>query len=1747
MFNIDFLLTRGLLLLFPFYTSVAGLYVKVINEVSSRVDGYYPLTIILMPEKDIPEGGAIIFFNLERYSPTTECTELIQEVTPTFSYSCRFSFKHLLLFNLTTQIEAGIEITVEFKSLLYNDEQVSRRINIKTTDSAFGIIESQDNKEWIPLNPAKFTSLFLSPTSTSMCRLFNLTIDGILSIETKYDSVIEFTFDSAFDLSSVVSDHLNNISIDKEVVRGVTTKDFNELNITLKNIKAPSIPKKYTILITTYSVKGYKVQEDSAALTITLDTSVQSGNIKLVGKKAVCENGQYELQTTSFCQSVINAKYKIAAPVNIFMSQPTIVYPGRDLVEFSTIQFQLLNPCSIIPGNILHNNNFTISIYNGNTNEEAFTFNAKLPSNTSYEHGLLKNFVVEPEYRGYGYECAYTFSMINSNLIPLNGRIHLTLNPLIKFVESKIVTVNGIDTKLIRFDELISVLIPLEIPAFTEIKIIIGNLKNPYDLNTYSGFNAYSLDANGYAIDKSTIKSIYINEPGIATVTYTLSNPRNSELSIYSFTLISSDLSINKDDVIGIKMPKEIDSSTCDVVASVTGSQFNAKKFNFLLSVNDMTLNSSRNSVIITLTCKNPPTTALTNSIKFAVFRSNGFKILKGGVKIQTTKGSYLAQGSSIHCDKTCPHCNSLCTLTLLRNTNTAFRSIVIINNRLDLTKLTCKYDEDGQSFLSNCTNANDGTEAKIKLTISTKREVSVIVITNINLIYPEYSETMNHPLKVLIYSSDTINPNGLIEEDQATVVSGICLYPCKTCSKGYNICDSCTDIPIHNEVYYLYPDNLEECGLMSRTNCRELDNDLCCGTYHKDKVNHLCLQCNSSCKGCEGTKDNCTECLDSSLFLSKGECKDTCDEGTYLDSSGRKCESCNNGCKHCISNKECLECYNGYIFDEDKQCILKCPREMYADINTCKSCDSNCATCITSSTKCTGCNLLKAEKYLQFTTSKCVSREVCENGKYIASDTTNTCDPCGPDCEECKGARTFCTKCSSEKVFYVERGVCAFACPSYSYYKIGTETDIGYCTPCENHCELCMSNTECITCVPNKFLITDTKECKDSCPQNYYESYRKCYPCNPLCTSCNARNTCTNCISGYYLSNGECYKGGCPSGTFNSKDKLCENCDPSCSTCAETKYSCIECSPKYQKVQNKCIEPCSTEATLIGDKCEQCDSTCLTCSGAIDHCTSCKNSDYLYKNKCWNQCPSSSAASLTSPNLCIPCLTGCKECDWKSNESSIPELCITCLPAYKYFNGKCYLTCFDGYTVSSDSLYCIPNKANKEPSGVYDYWPFPHLTLAGLLAMVIILGQGNESNVLIVSNLIVLLNVIVMSCYVFTVATASINWNIEIVIVIGALAILQLILNVSFLIVHEKYTSLDNVFSSSIANHSCFNYFLLSFSAIFSYQTFRLLYSHLLDLELFFMRFTDFNNLFKPLNRFSIFQLFLVQGPITIYSIICLIRFPYGTSYYISIIETLVLSSLLCLLLTYTIKNTEAIIIVLERRSQPVALSNSSIYSQTTINGAIIEERKFKEDAIGFLHGSNMTRYTSDIPLRESNPKVAVIESMVFMNRDDLTPTPYPHPDNPSTRMIKYKRQATGNKGEHQSGYSRKKKSQDTMPWIIDNNPKMILTSTINRHKSSKEVKRANIELDDISISVPQREEAKSRSKVKGSKKTRAKTAERKRKVPLERIPEAPEKDEESQYNSKLSCQNLFKDQREIMYMRSNKTHSGSNPPSVI
>eukprot|EP00826_Nyctotherus_ovalis_P019205 TRINITY_DN15880_c0_g2_i1.p1 TRINITY_DN15880_c0_g2~~TRINITY_DN15880_c0_g2_i1.p1 ORF type:complete len:305 (-),score=33.04 TRINITY_DN15880_c0_g2_i1:100-1014(-) len=108
------------------------------------------------------------------------------------------------------------------------------------------------------------------------------------------------------------------------------------------------------------------------------------------------------------------------------------------------------------------------------------------------------------------------------------------------------------------------------------------------------------------------------------------------------------------------------------------------------------------------------------------------------------------------------------------------------------------------------------------------------------------------------------------------------------------------------------------------------------------------------------------------------------------------------------------------------------------------------------------------------------------------------------------------------------------------------------------------------------------------------------------------------------------------------------------------------------------------------------------------------------------------------------------------------------------------------------------------------------------------------------------------------------------------------------------------------------------------------------MSIKSLFVRFRDFNSLFKPLNFYSTLQMIMIQGVIVVFDITEFIRLSRGSANYTFIEESLVLSLLLLFSLYYEIKNSDAIIKDLEQGENIVMLNCRSIANLGVINSTV-------------------------------------------------------------------------------------------------------------------------------------------------------------------------------------------------------------------
>ena len=205
------------------------------------------------------------------------------------------------------------------------------------------------------------------------------------------------------------------------------------------------------------------------------------------------------------------------------------------------------------------------------------------------------------------------------------------------------------------------------------------------------------------------------------------------------------------------------------------------------------------------------------------------------------------------------------------------------------------------------------------------------------------------------------------------------------------------------DNTYYLCSENCKSCT--GKDNCNQ------CDEMYKLKLNNSgCEEIIPGCKVLDINKEKCEECKDNFYFLDgdKYHCyNDTIDLSEHFTEDGGKnyftCNKVIQNCNKCTERSECLECNNGYIFN---QFNISCSVE----IPSCKIYDVNYENCIECNE---GYYLLNDDKLNCYNDSLDLEKYFTEdNGKtYISCEKIiNNCIKCEErnECLLCKEGYKF-------------------------------------------------------------------------------------------------------------------------------------------------------------------------------------------------------------------------------------------------------------------------------------------------------------------------------------------------------------------------------------------------------------------------------------------------------------------------------------------------------------------------------------------------------------------------------------------------------------------------------------------------------------------------------------------------------------------------------------------------------------------
>ncbi|EGR34727.1 zinc finger lsd1 subclass family protein, putative, partial [Ichthyophthirius multifiliis] len=521
----------------------------------------------------------------------------------------------------------------------------------------------------------------------------------------------------------------------------------------------------------------------------------------------------------------------------------------------------------------------------------------------------------------------------------------------------------------------------------------------------------------------------------------------------------------------------------------------------------------------------------------------------------------------------------------------------------------------------------------------------------------------------------------GFYQKSSSACVLNKCNDNCKTCKDSDNACDSCgrfmklTNLKQCECIEGYYFDKIlnrcvecnqtcKRCNGPSAYNCQDCqsgnaflnDNNQCqCKEkYYLHPYNFIdCLPCYGNCYSCLGSANYCTGCVENAkVFALNNKCY--CNPGFFENGSDRntlKCIACSKNCKECEgSQNNCTKCVDDAFLNQQKQCI--CKPGFYQETATsievsqniiCIQCHIDCFECSGGeNNKCLSC---KDNAYLN-------SKKQCEcNNGFFYNYDTKSCQKCGANCKTCN--ENGCLTCYQSASVVDNQCVCDSN--HYSILNTGCSAKNcgqNVCVQCDSICGECSSKDICITCADKKNMILQadgTCICKNFF---YLDSKKQCVKCHPSCFSCTGPNS-NDCISCKPESNTELVIDGqntyckCISGYYhdiqNIEEYTCVNCSSDCKECnGNSSNSCTQCGENATLVQKQCICDNGYYKDSSSSICLQCSNNCLTCS-SFAVCTSCVNNTLPLDESKVCKCKE---GYYSISGQCLKCELPCKNCE---------------------------------------------------------------------------------------------------------------------------------------------------------------------------------------------------------------------------------------------------------------------------------------------------------------------------------------------------------------------------------------------------------------------------------------------------------------------------------------------------------------------
>ena len=160
---------------------------------------------------------------------------------------------------------------------------------------------------------------------------------------------------------------------------------------------------------------------------------------------------------------------------------------------------------------------------------------------------------------------------------------------------------------------------------------------------------------------------------------------------------------------------------------------------------------------------------------------------------------------------------------------------------------------------------------------------------------------------------------------------------------------------------------------------------------------------------GIKGDRFECVECAEGYDFRIGNKCVQECPIGYYQD--GINCYSCDSSCRSCSGTPDnCTSCKSqgSLPFLLGNKCIPECPSGMGNRDNVCFDCEFPCAECSSGPLVCTECS---QDQGLLFLLGPTCTNE-CPVG-YIVNEIEKKCEGCA-GCDVCdKDDQRICLECS--------------------------------------------------------------------------------------------------------------------------------------------------------------------------------------------------------------------------------------------------------------------------------------------------------------------------------------------------------------------------------------------------------------------------------------------------------------------------------------------------------------------------------------------------------------------------------------------------------------------------------------------------------------------------------------------------------------------------------------------------------------